>query len=135
MIIYPTPKPAVLAAITILQDAFGAYASVSADLPARNRPTRFVHVERGGGGRDNPVTDTARIIIGCFAPDTEQAEAMTGTVCAAFSNAQGTTVTTTKGDIFIRKWADETIVGNFPHPDVIDRKRWLVHGDLAVKSN
>lgn len=135
MRIIPTPKPATLTAITILAEAFGTYAWVSSSLPARDLPERFVQVERVGGGRTSHVTDNARILANLFAPDDEQAEAMCATVCAAFSNAAGTTVTTTKGDVFVQSWGNEHIVSNFPHPDILERRRNQVHGDLAIKSN
>lgn len=132
MQIWPTPKPAVLAAITILSEAFGTYASVSAKMPPHNRPVRFVRVTRTGGGQDNPTTDVARILIECFAKDTGQAEAMCNTVRAALRNAAGASV----GDgIFIRSWANEDGPVDLPHPDILDFERWQIHGDLAVKSN
>lgn len=133
MLIWPTPKPAVLTAITILAEAFGEYAFVSAKLPANQRPERFVRVTRMGGGQDNIVTDTARILIECFAKDVGQVEAMCATATAAMRNASGTTVTTTSGDVFVRYWDNDNIV-DYPHPDLIDFERWQVTGDLSVKT-
>jgi len=133
MLIWPTPKPAVLTAITILTEAFGQYAFVSAKLPAGQRPDRFVRVSRSGGGQDNIVTDTARILIECFAKDVGQAEAMCGTTVAALRNASGTTITTTAGDVFVRFWDNDNIV-DYPHPDLIEWERWQVSGDLSLKT-
>ena len=62
MYVWPTPKPALKTAIAIIADAFGVYASVSANMP-RQLPVRFVRVDRIGGSRPNPVTDSARILI------------------------------------------------------------------------
>lgn len=131
MQIWPTPKPAVLAAITVLSEAFGAYAFVSAKLPAHQRPERFVKVTRVGGGQDDIVTDTARLLIECFAKDVGQVEAMCNTVRAALRNAAGTTV----GEAFIRSWGNESGPADLPHPDILDYERWQLTGDLAVKAN
>ena len=92
MHIWPTPKPAVLTAITILSDAFGEYAFVSAKLPGRERPDRFVRVTRVGGGQDNIATDTARLLIECYAKDVGQVEAMCNTARAALRNSGGNSV-------------------------------------------
>jgi hypothetical protein len=135
MLIWPTPKPAVLAAITILADAFRGYAEVSAKLPRNSRPERFVKVTRVGGSQDTPVTDDARILVECFAPDPAQVEAMCNTARSALRNASATTVETTAGDIWIRAWDNEDGPTDFPHPDILDRERWQFHGDLCVKSN
>lgn len=134
MLIWPTAKPAVLAAITVLGEAFGEYADVSAKMP-RQRPIRFVRVTRVGGGQPHPATDIARILIECFAKDTAQAEAMCNTVRAALRNAAGTTITTTAGDISLRHWGNEDGPVDLPHPDILDYERWQLHGDLSVKSN
>ncbi len=75
MYVWPTPKPALKTAITILSDAFGVYAQVAAKMP-RQLPVRFIMVSRIGGDRPNPVTDTARILIECFGPDPETVESM-----------------------------------------------------------
>lgn len=131
MQIWPTPKPAVLAAITVLSEAFGAYAFVSAKLPAHQRPDRFVKVTRVGGGQDDIVTDTARLLIECFAKDVGQVEAMCNTVRAALRNAAGTTV----GEAFIRSWGNESGPADLAHPDILDYERWQLTGDLAVKAN
>lgn len=138
MRVWPTPKPAVLAAVTLLQNAFGSYAVVSASLP-KGRPERFVRVTRVGGGQQNPAIDNARILVECFAIDTSMVEAMCNTVRAALRNAAGTTVTCVNGsdtiEVFIRGWDDEQGPVDFPHPEILDRQRWQLHGDLVVKSN
>lgn len=135
MLIWRTPKPAVLTAITILAEAFGEYAFVSAKMPARQRPERFVKVSRVGGGLDNIATDGARILVECFAQDVGQLEAMCNTARTALRNAGGTTVTTTSGDVFIRGWDNEQGPTDFPHPDLLEWDRWQFTGDLLVKAN
>lgn len=135
MLIWPTPKPAVLTAITILSESFGEYAFVSAKLPARNRPERFVRVSRVGGGLENEATDVARILVECFAKDVGQVEAMCNTARTAFRNAGGTTVTTTEGPVFVRRWDREQGPTEFPHPDLLEYDRWQLFGDLMVKAN
>lgn len=135
MFIWPTPKPALLTAITILSDAFGEYAFVSAKMPANNRPDRFVKVTRVGGGLDNIATDTARILVECFAKDVGEVEAMCNTVRAALRNAGGTTVTTTAGPVSVRAWDNEQGPADYPHPELLEWERWQLTGELLVKAN
>lgn len=134
MFIWPTPKPAVLTAITILTEAFGSYAVVSAKMP-RQRPERFVRVTRIGGGQDHLATDVARLLIECFAKDTAQCESMCNSVRAALRNARGTTVVTTDGRVSVRGWENENGPVDYPDPDLLDYDRWQLTGDLLIKSN
>lgn len=135
MFIWPTPKPALLTAITVLSEAFGEYAFVSAAMPPNNRPDRFVKVSRVGGGQDNIATDTARILVECFSKDVGEVEAMCNTVRAALRNAGGTTVTTTAGAVSVRAWGNENGPTDYPHPELLEYLRWQVTGDLMVKAN
>jgi hypothetical protein len=132
--IWPTAKPAVLTAITVLDEAFGEYAFVSAKMPIHNRPDRFVRVSRVGGGQENIATDVARILVECFAKDVGEVEAMCNTVRAALRNAAGTTVTTTMGGVSVRHWGNES-VADYPHPDLLEYERWQVTGELSIKAN
>lgn len=134
MLIWPTPKPALLAAITVLDAAFGEYAFVSARMPSR-RPDRFVRVTRVGGSQTNIATDTARILVECFAKDIGQVEAMCNTARAALRNAGGTTVTTDLGDVAVRAWRNEDGPTDFPHPELLEFERWQIVGDWSVKAN
>lgn len=134
MFVWPTPKPAVLTAIAILEAAFGEYAFVSAKLP-RVKPERFVSVERPGGGLSNMVSDSARILVECYAKDVGQVEAMLNTARTAFRNAGGTTVTTAQGDVFVRRWDRENVVSDFPNPDLIEYERGQLTGELLIKAN
>lgn len=133
--IWPTPKPALLTAIAILEEAFGEYAVVSAALPRQNRPDRFVKVTRTGGDMRDPVTDLARLLIECYGPNIATIEAMTGTVRAGFRNAAGTTVTAGDYQVFVRHWDNEHVVAPWPNPEILDRERAQVTGDLAVSIN
>lgn len=129
MTIYPTPKPALKTALTILEDAFGVYALVSTKMP-KQRPIRFVRVSRIGGNWDNPVTDNARLLIECFGPDPETAETMTGTARAALRNAISTIV----DGVWIRNWDNEQGPVDFPHPQIIDMERWQFQGTLSLST-
>jgi hypothetical protein len=135
MFVWPTPKPAVLAAITVLAEAFGEYAFVSAKLPGNNRPDRFVRVTRVGGGLDNIATDTARILVECYAQDVAQVEAMCNTGRTALRNAGGTTVTADDISIFVRRFEETSGPADLPNPEVLDFERWQFTGELMVKAN
>ena len=135
MLVWPTPKPALLTAITVLTEAFGGYAFVSAKLPAHTRPDRFVRVTRVGGHLDNIASDGARILTECYAKDVRQVEAMCNTARTALRNAGGTTVVTTEGNVFVRAFEDEHGPVDYPNPEVLDYERWQVTGTLVVKAN
>lgn len=135
MFVWPTPKPALLGAITVLTEAFGEYAFVSAKLPANARPDRFVKVSRVGGDLDNIATDRARILVECYAKDVGQVEAMCNTARTALRNAGGTTVTADNISMFIRAWDETSGPADYPNPDVIDFERWQFTGELLVKAN
>lgn len=135
MLIWPTPKPAVLTAISILDAAFDEYAFVSAKLPSRIRPERFVQVKRIGGGLANIATDTARLLIDCYAKDVGQVESMLDTARTALRNAGGTTVSTTSGDVFVRSWTRDNVVSDYPNPEILEYERGQLNGELVIKSN
>jgi hypothetical protein len=127
--IYRTPKPAVKTAITILKEAFGVYALVSAGMP-KQRPIRFVQVSRIGGSQDTPITDVARILVECFGPDIETVENMSATARAALRNAISTTV----DGVWVRNWSNEFGPVDFPHPQILDMERWQFQGDLSLST-
>jgi hypothetical protein len=131
MKIWLTPKPALLAAVTILEEAFGEYAQVSTKLPARNRADRFVRVSRSGGTQQDPVTDRARIITECYAKDTAQAEMMCNTARAAYRNACSTFVL----DMWVRWYGNEAGPNDIAHPDIVDYERWQFTGELWIATN
>lgn len=138
--IWDRPKPAVLAAVTILSEAFGQWAEVSTKLPARNRPDRFVTVTRVGGGLSDEVTDTARILVHCYAKSTHEVEEMTATARAGLRNSAHTKVVAkdSSGDVFeeffIRRYS-ESGVADLPHPDVLDFERWQFVAELSIAIN
>lgn len=127
---YPVPKPAVLAAITVLAAAIDDV-SISSDMPP-HRPERFIRVSRIGGTFGDPATDFARILVECFGVTTLQVEDLCNQARAALRNAAATTIL---GNIFIRCWDNEQGPVELPHPQILDRERWQFHGDLLVKAN
>lgn len=138
--IWDRPKPAVLAAVTVLAEAFGQWAEVSTKLPARNRPDRFVTVTRVGGGLADQVTDAARILIHCYAKSTHEVEEMTATARAALRNAAHTTVRALNGDGSVReeffiRYYSESGVADLAHPDILDFERWLFTAELGIATN
>jgi hypothetical protein len=135
MFIWPTPKPALLAAITVLDEAFGDYAFVSAKLPGTIRPERFVRVTRTGGNSANIATDDARILVEVYSKDVGEAEAMVSMATAALRNAGGTTITSGDYRMFIRRWKEDSIAVPFDNPEILDYERGQVTGTLMVKAN
>jgi hypothetical protein len=129
MLIWPTPRPALKAAISILQDAFGAV-RVSDQMP-KTRPAQFVRVDRVGGGQLNPRVDRARLLVECWGPSSGVVETMVGTAREALRNAGGTTVS---DGIFIHSFDNEDGVAHYDDPDVTDQRRWQFTGDLLVST-
>jgi hypothetical protein len=134
---YPTPKPALQAAIAILKAAFivpspfyATPVAVGARMP-NVRPATFVRVDRLGGRMHNVVTDAARILVECWAPDSDTAEQMTCTASGALLNSLGQYW----AGIYVREWADQQGPGGFDDPAVTDQRRWQFHGDLRVSTN
>lgn len=128
MIIHPTPRPAVKAAIDILEVAFPTL-TVDTRIP-RTRPDQFIKVTRVGGGMLNPVTDVARILVECWAKTNAAAEAMSATAREALANARGTTVA---DDVFIRGYGNEEGPVDYPDLDT-GMDRYQFHGDLYVST-
>jgi hypothetical protein len=128
--LWPTPKPAVLAAITVLAAAIDDV-DISSDMPV-HRPDSFIRVSRIGGRMPDPSTDNARILVEVFGTTTAVVEDLCNQARAALRNAASTTVLS---DVFIRSWDNEQGPVELQHPQVLDRERWQFHGDLLVKAN
>jgi hypothetical protein len=135
MFLWPTPKPALLGAIAVLSEAFDQYAFVSAKMPARARPDRFVKVSRVGGSLDSIATDSAQILVECYAKEVAQVEAMCNTARTALRNAGGTTITADDHTMFVRAWDETSGPADYANPDVLDYERWQFTGTLMVKAN
>lgn len=102
---------------------------VSARMP-KVRPQSFVRVDRVGGRQPNPVTDVARILVECWAPDMATAESMSATASKALHDASGTVQHTA----FVRYYGNEAGPMSYDDPDVTDQRRWLFHGDLSIST-
>jgi len=127
VIIWPTPRPAVKAAVDILQTALPTI------LVTVRAPTTLpaIRVSRVGGGQTNPRFDIARLLIECWASDYETAENMSSTAREALRNAAGTTVAT---DVFIHWWGNEDGPVDYDDPVVPSSRRRQFTGDLQVST-
>ena len=126
--IYPTPKPALKTAISILTTALGASADVSANLPRTVGSNPFVRIERIGGARPNVVTDEAVFLIHCFGTTPEIVENLTASVDEAMHNAISTVV----DEVYIRDWKDVGGPTNLTHPDFLNLEHWQMTGTLCI---
>lgn len=125
---WPRRRPAVPVALAILADA-------TPDIPGFDsipepRPEQFYVLSRIGGVQSNPKFDTARLLIECWAPDGATAEDMACDVSAAFRNARAKFF----ADAFIYSWGDEQGPTDFNDPDVTDRRRCQLIGDLSIST-
>lgn len=127
--IYPTPKPALQAAIAILTPAMSP-TLVAFRMPDA-RPTQFVRVSRVGGRMLNLVTDSPRILVECWGPDVGTVEGMCNTARAALLNSCGHYF----AGVYVREWTNEQGPVDFDDPEVTDMRRWQFHGDLRVSTN
>lgn len=132
MYVYPSVKPALKTALSVLSEAFDGTASVSAQMPLNNFPARFVRVSLAGGSRPNVVSTSSRVLIELFADTPAVVESMWATADAAMHNAIGTVV---DDEVFVRNWSNVSgPVGPFPHPDVLSKERWQGTGDLVLST-
>ncbi len=127
---YPTSKPALSAAQTILAGAMTPI-PVSTKIPFPTRPGKFVRLQRAGGNRPLLVTDAARILVELWATTVAHAEQMSGDAIAALQNAEGTLV----DGMFVRGFDNIDGPVDFPDPDITDMERWQFQGDLLVSTS
>lgn len=130
------PKPAVLTAIMILRAALDSKdTTVAAGMP-RVWKRFHVRVTRAGGGQDLIVTDTARLLVECYADSPAAAEVLTNKCRAALHNATGHRIDLgSAGKAFVRGYDNEVGPVEFPDVSVSDRQRWQFQGDLLVSTN
>jgi len=132
---YPTPKPAVKAARTVLAARF-APVQFGTKIP-NSRPQKFGRVSRAGGGLQSLVTDSARILVELWVNQdypggaVGEVEQFCCDAIAALQNAQGTSV----GGVFIRGFTNIDGPVDFPDPDVTDMERWQFQGDWLVSTS
>lgn len=127
--LYPTPKPALQAAIAILTPAVTP-TPVGFRMP-NTRGAAFVRVSRVGGRMGNLVTDVPRILVECWGPDVGTVENLCNTCRAALLNACGKFF----AGVYVREWVNEQGPVDFDDPEVTDMRRWQFHGDLRVSTN
>lgn len=124
--IYPTTKPALKTAITVLTAALSA--DVSAAMPRTIGSSPFVRIERIGGTRPNVVTDEAVFLIHCFGTTPEVVE----TLCSAVDEAMHNAISTVVDEVYIRDWKDVGGPVNLVHPDFLNLERWQMTGTLCL---
>lgn len=129
MLLWPTPRPALAAAIDILNTAFTPI-PVTDRMP-KVRPSQIVIVDRIGGGQDNPRMDSARILVEAWGQSTAIAETMANRAREALRNAGGTWV---GNGIFVYGWDSEDGVAHYDDPDVTDMRRFQFTGELLVST-
>lgn len=125
---WPLPRRAVPVALAILKAA-------TPDIPGYDkipepRPAKFYVVSRAGGHQPNQKMDAPRILVECWAEDSDQAEDMTTDARQAFRNATGKHF----GEAFIYYWDNEQGPVDFDDPDIKNRSRCQFFGDLYIST-
>jgi hypothetical protein len=126
---WPLPKKAVPVAIAILEAAFPTL-TVSDEIP-EPRPARFLVVSRTGGTQPAQHQDRPRILVECWAKDSDTAEQMTTTARQALRNARASTF----GGVWVYCWENEQGPVDLNDPDIQDRRRCQFHGDLLLSTD
>jgi hypothetical protein len=127
---WEVPKPAVKTAIAVLRATLDPAVGVATVKP-RVWPRLFVMITRSGGGLTFPNTDTARLLVECWADSDAACEALTNECRAALRNTQGVTI----DGVFLRGFDNEQGPVQLPDPDVPDHRRWQFQGDLMVSTS
>lgn len=94
--------------------------------PESNPPDEYVRCSRVGGGMSNAVTDTARILIECWARTNERAEQLANEARYLLLSSTGST----HAGVFVR-WCRE-VSGPVDFPDVTGPRYQFVVELLAA---
>lgn len=125
---WPRRRPVVPIALAILAELTPEIPG-SGEMPAV-RPPQFYVVSRAGGGLLNVKQDSPRVLVECWALDGDAAERMALAVSSAFRNARGRTF----AGAFIYGWGNEQGPTDFNDPDIQDRRRSQLFGDLLIST-
>jgi hypothetical protein len=133
---WPEPKPAVAVTIAALKAKLVALypALYTSSLYVRSeqpetRPTKYIVVSLLDADFPNPAFTVSRPLIECWAESSAVAEQMTGHCIRALKSA--------KGEQHAEAWIkafDNTHVVPLNDPDIQDRRRWQLHGDLYLST-
>jgi hypothetical protein len=121
---WPVPKDDIAAAIAIMEAVFPGV-SVFNSMP-KERPKRFIVVTRAGGAQTAPNTDMPRTLFEFWHEVKSDAYDMTRTGRAGLRNARAQFW----AGVWVRSWSNEFGPVDLPHPDIRDRHRYQIHGDL-----
>ena len=124
---WPAPKPAIAVCRAILTQGFPSM-SVTSEMP-RTRPAEFIVIDLAGNDYSNPAFTVPRPLIECWASSSARAEALCGEAIAVMRNARGTFA-----GAYVKGMYD--IQGPVPlnDPDIQDRRRFQLHGDLYIST-
>lgn len=90
------------------------------------RPKQFIVVSRAGGSQTSPNTDVPRMLFEFWHEVKADAYAMTRTGRSGLRKARAKYW----AGVWVRNWGNEFGPVDLPHPDIRDRHRYQLHGDL-----
>lgn len=125
--IWRKPKPAMTVARAVLVAALPSL-SVTTDSPA-TRPDKYVVLEQMPMDYPNPAFTEPRVMANCYAKTKLLAGDLADDVLTAFLNARGVFAGAT-----VKKFANPVGPYWLNHPDITDRVRFQVHGDLRIST-
>lgn len=126
---WPKPKSALKTIKAILEPRFPGL-TVSPAMP-KVRPSQFIVLSLMPGDFPNPAFTIAHPLVECWAETAETAEDMCGIVSQAFNNSKGRWF----AEAQILGWGNEQGPVEFNDPDITDRRRWQLHGDLYISTH
>lgn len=101
--------------------------SIVDEMPV-TRPSQFIVVNRIGGGQVNPKQDRATMLLEFWAESSAVAAQMARAGRAALKNSKGKGFT----GVFSYGWSNENGPTDFNDPDIQDRRRCQLVGDLLL---
>lgn len=125
--IWRKPKPAMTVARAILIASFPSL-SVTTEDP-KTRPDKYVVLEQLPMDYPNPAFTEPRVMANCYAKTPLLAGDLADDVLTALLNARGLFA---GGEV--KKFANPAGPYRLDHPDITDRVRFQVHGDLRIST-
>lgn len=126
---WPKPKSALKTVKAVLGPRFPGM-RISPQMP-QTRPPQFIRLSLLPGDYPNPAFTVAHPLVECWAETAETAEDMCGTASQALMNAKGLWF----AGAFIGGWGNQQGPVELNDPDITDRVRWQLHGDLHISTH
>lgn len=99
--------------------------------PPRDPPESYIRLARAGGVMRNRVTDSATMVISCYAADPAAAADLANRARATLVAHRGRPA----GGTLVRWWVEMAGPAYYPDPDRTDRVRYQFTGELRLAAH